>query len=86
MKKIKITDCRKLQDEICEYAKTAEQHELVYLLFLYSNIERTIYEFIEKQEVDQEEARTMFRVVYRSIGKDYTEYMEEEHERNDKHP
>lgn len=86
MQNITITDCRNLQDEIYEYVKTAEQHELAYLLFLNINIERTIYEFIEKQEVDQEEARTMFRVVYRSIGKDYTEYMEEEHERNDKHP
>ena len=86
MKNIKITDCRKLQDEINEYIITAEQHELAYLLFLIIKIEITIYEFIEKQEVDQKEARTMFRVVYRSIGKDYTEYMEEEHERNDKHP
>lgn len=75
-----------MNDEIYEYVKTAEQHELAYLLFLNINIEATINVFIEKQEVDQETARTMFRVVYRAIGKDYTEYMEEEHERNDKHP
>ena len=81
MKTITIEDCERLRNVFHDYAKTAEQHEFTMLGLIDIKLQQTIERYREAGEVtNQQEARTMCRVILRVIGKDYSEYEEEENE------
>lgn len=62
-----------LIEEFKKYTKTAEQHEFAILALLQINIEKTNLKTIIN---DQRNARAMCRCICRVIGKDYTEFKE----------
>ena len=71
--KVNITneDILNLQKEFKEYCKHAEQHEFVVLMKIDFMLEKSIQniDFIKNTT-----RNTMFRVIYKLIGKDYSEY------------
>lgn len=71
--KIDITkeDVLELRNELIRYAARAEQHEFPYLAFINNRIDETIEMF---NQMPISELNSMFRVVYKIIGKDFTEY------------
>ena len=78
MKTITIEDCKELQNKFDSYTDTAEQHEFPILLIVDLKLRHTIEQYEEAGCIDdQEQARAMFRVVLKIIGKDYSEYEEE---------
>ena len=81
MKTVTIEDCERLRDVFHDYAKTAEQHEFGMLGLVDIKLQQTIDHYRKAGEVtNQQEARTMCRVILRVIGEDYSEYEEEENE------
>ena len=64
-------DILNLQKEFKEYCKYAEQHEFVVLMKIDFMLEKSIQniDFIKNTT-----RNTMFRVIYKLIGKDYSEY------------
>lgn len=81
MKTVTIEDCERLRDAFHDYAETAEQHEFPMLALVDIKLQKTIERYREAGEItNQQEARTMCRVILRVIGKDYSEYEEEENE------
>lgn len=76
MKEITIDDVRNLYDEFVEYTFDAEQHEFGTLFMLDIMIKETLNRYEKAGVVDQKEARTMFRTLYKYIGRDYSEYIE----------
>ena len=78
MKTITIEDCKELQNEFDSYMDNAEQHEFPILLIVDLKLRHTIEQYEDAGCIEnQEEARTMFRVVLKVIGKDCSEYEEE---------
>lgn len=76
MKEITIDDVRNLYDEFVEYTFDAEQHEFGTLFILDIMIKETLNRYEETGVVNQKEAKTMFRVLYKYIGRDYSEFLE----------
>ena len=77
MKTITIEDCKELYNEFIRYADNAEQYEIPMLLMVDLKLRQTIEQYELDGIEDQKEARAMFRVVLKIIGKDYSEYEEE---------
>lgn len=64
-------DVLNLQKEFKEYCEHAEQHELVKLTIVDFMLERNIKNL---NSIDNTARNAMFRVIYKLIGKDYSEY------------
>ena len=76
MKTITIKDCDNLLKDFVEYTNNAETHEFPMLLLIDMKLRQTIENCKQKGYADQKELRAMFRVVLKTIGKDYSEYVE----------
>lgn len=77
MRNIKVDDCIKLQERFHNYCNTAEVHQFVQLIQIDMLLGVTINGIVADGEVkDQRMARTMFRVVLKVMGEDYSEYLE----------
>lgn len=68
-------DVLKLREEFNEYADRAEQHKFPLLALMNIKIDKTIEHFSETSIKD---LNAMFRVIYGVIGKDKTDYLEEQ--------
>ena len=79
MKKVTVADCLELQKLFEKYCETAEQHEFIKLALIQSHMDKYIsrLQLVGKIE-NQNEANAMFRVVLGAIGKDFSDYKEEE--------
>ena len=64
-------DVLKLQKEFKEYCEHAEQHEFAKLTMIDIMLERSIKRL---DSIDNTARNAMFRVIYKLIGKDYSEY------------
>ena len=64
-------DIINLQKEFKEYCKNAEQYELMKLSMVDIMLERSIQNL---STIDNTARNSMFRVIYKLIGKDYSEY------------
>jgi hypothetical protein len=64
-------DILNLQKELKEYCKSAEQHEFMKLSMVDIKLEKDIQHL---DTIDNKTRNTMFRVIYKLIGKDYSEY------------
>lgn len=60
-----------LQKEFKEYCERAEQHEFAKLAMVDFMLERNIQNL---NSIDNAARNAMFRVIYKLIGKDYSEY------------
>lgn len=71
--KVNITneDILNLQKEFKEYCEHAEQHEFAKLTMVDIMLERNIQHL---NSIDNTARNAMFRVIYKLIGKDYSEY------------
>lgn len=72
-KNITKEDVIALREELLRYAENAEQHLFPLIFVLHEDLNGTINKF---EEMDLENLNAMYRVIYRIIGKDYSEYME----------
>ncbi|MBR5862168.1 MAG: hypothetical protein IKZ08_02450 [Bacteroidales bacterium] len=78
-KVITVQDCTDLYAQFMKYTETAEQHEFPRLAMVHMMLNRTIAHLNAVGTVEnQKDARAMFRVVLKTIGKDASEYEEEE--------
>lgn len=64
-------DIINLQKELKEYCEHAEQHEFAKLAMVDFMLERNIQNL---NSIDNTARNAMFRVIYKLIGKDYSEY------------
>ena len=64
-------DVLNLQKEFKEYCEHAEQHEFAKLAMVDIMLERNIQNL---NSIDNTARNAMFRVIYKLIGKDYSEY------------
>jgi hypothetical protein len=64
-------DVLNLQKEFKEYCEHAEQHEFAKLTMVDMMLERSIQRI---ETIGNKERNAMFRVIYKLIGKDYSEY------------
>ena len=64
-------DVLNLQKEFKEYCEHAEQHEFAKLTMVDIMLERSIQRL---NSIDNTARNAMFRVIYKLIGKDYSEY------------
>lgn len=64
-------DVLNLQKEFKEYCEHAEQHEFAKLTMIDFMLERNIQNL---NSIDNTARNAMFRVIYKLIGKDYSEY------------
>lgn len=64
-------DVLNLQKEFKEYCEHAEQHEFAKLAMVDMMLERSIQRI---ETIGSKERNAMFRVIYKLIGKDYSEY------------
>lgn len=64
-------DVLNLQKEFKEYCEHAEQHEFAKLTMVDIMLERSIQRL---NSIDNTAKNAMFRVIYKLIGKDYSEY------------
>lgn len=64
-------DVLNLRKELLDYAEKAEQHFFPLIALVHKKIDFTIEVF---DTVPIEELNSMFRVVYKVIGKDFSEY------------
>lgn len=64
-------DVLNLQKEFKEYCEHAEQHEFAKLTMIAFMLERNIQNL---NSIDNTARNAMFRVIYKLIGKDYSEY------------
>lgn len=62
-----------LREEFFKYTETAEQHESPKLVLIGAKLVYTIRNF-ERISDNDKEKNAMFRIVYRAIGKDFSEY------------
>ena len=67
-------DVVNLREELLQYAEKSEQHEWTKMLFVQMKIEESIEQF---DKLTTKDMNSMFRVVYKIIGKDFSEYMDE---------
>lgn len=68
-------DVLALREELLQYAEKAEQHEFPKILLVHLKMDQSIDQF---DKLTTEDLNAMFRVVYGIIGKDFSEYKEEE--------
>lgn len=68
-------DVLALREELLQYAEKSEQHEWPKLLFVHMKMDESIKQF---DKLTTKDLNAMFRVVYGIIGKDFSEYKEEE--------
>lgn len=64
-------DVLNLQKEFKEYCEHAEQHEFAKLTMVDIMLEKSIKNL---NSIDNTARNAMFRVIYKLIGKDYSEY------------
>ena len=64
-------DILNLQKELKEYCNSAEQHEFMKLTMVDIMLEKNIQHL---DTIDNKARNAMFRVIYKLIGKDYSEY------------
>lgn len=64
-------DILNLQKEFKEYCEHAEQHEFAKLTMIDFMLERNIQNL---NSIDNTARNAMFRVIYKLIGKDYSDY------------
>lgn len=64
-------DVLNLQKEFKEYCEHAEQHEFAKLTMVDIMLERSIKNL---NSIDNTARNAMFRVIYKLMGKDYSEY------------
>lgn len=64
-------DILNLQKEFKEYCERAEQHEFAKLTMVDFMLERNIQNL---NSIDNTARNAMFRVIYKLIGKDYSDY------------
>lgn len=64
-------DILNLQKEFKEYCEHAEQHEFPKLTMVDMMLERSIQRI---ETIGNKERNAMFRVIYKLIGKDYSDY------------
>ena len=64
-------DVLNLQKEFKEYCEHAEQHSFAKLAMIDFMLERNIQNL---NSIDNTARNAMFRVIYKLIGKDYSEY------------
>lgn len=64
-------DVLNLQKEFKEYCEHAEQHEFPKLTMVDMMLERSIQRI---ETIENKERNAMFRVIYKLIGKDYSDY------------
>lgn len=81
---ITLQDAYDLKKQFDAYTETAEQHEFALLALIDLKLSQTIEHYEEVGYVDdQKDAKTMFRVVLKAIGKDYSKYINKEDFKND---
>lgn len=68
-------DVLRLREELLQYAGKVEQHEFPKILLVHLKLDQSIDQF---DKLTTEDLNAMFRVVYGIIGKDFSEYKEEE--------
>lgn len=68
-------DILALREELLQYAEKVEQHEFPKILFVHLKMDQSIEQF---DKLTTRDLNAMFRVVYEIIGKDFSEYKEEE--------
>ena len=79
MKQVTVEDCLELQKLFEKYCETAEQHEFIKLIFIQLLMDRYISRLQHVGKIEnQNEANAMFRFVLGAIGKDFSDYEEEE--------
>ena len=79
MKKVTVADCLELQKLFEKYCETAEQHEFIILALIQLHMDNYISRLQQVGKIEnQKEANTMFRVVLGAIGKDFSDYKEEQ--------
>lgn len=62
-----------LRDELLKYAETAEQYEFPMIAMVHIKLNNSIEHYDEIGECDVEK-NAMFRVAYRVMGRDFSEY------------
>ena len=68
-------DVLALREELLQYAEKSEQYDWTKILFVHMKIDESIEQF---DKLTTEDLNAMFRVVYGIIGKDFSEYKEDE--------
>lgn len=78
MKNVTVEECLNLQKKFKKYCETAEQHEFPLLMMVDLKMSATIQHIEEIGVIENQKGiRAMFRVVLRTIGEDFSEYLEE---------
>ena len=75
MPMITIDSCLDLRKEFLDYCDTAEQREFPLLAMVQVRMDASI-DIWRAGTINQKEARAMFRVVLKTIGKDFSKYAE----------
>jgi hypothetical protein len=75
MKQITLEDCKQLQGKFKKYCETAEQHQFGLLLMVDMMMEKTIRSLERGEQTTQKNLCAMFRVVLRTMGEDYSQYV-----------
>lgn len=73
---ITVEDCVILRERFIKYTDTAEQHEFPMLFAIHQMLDATIEKIKIHGITDQKDMRAMFRVVLKTIGEDYSAYLE----------
>lgn len=74
MADITFQDCEVLYDKFTEYTHTAEQHEFPMLAMVNMMLDATK---LRNWNISQKEKRSMFRVVLKVMGENYSDYEED---------
>ena len=69
---ITIKDVNNLYEEFKQYCENAEQHEYPLLIRLDIKLLESIKNF---NNISNEDKNAMFRVIYKIIGKNYSDYV-----------
>ena len=78
MRDITLQDVRDLRERFDQYLQTAEQHQFALLVMVDGKFRNTLKHYEKIGQVDdQKDANAMFRVVLKTMGQDFSEYMEE---------
>lgn len=80
-KEITLRDCLDLKTEFDKYCETAEQHQFPILAMVNIRMDNTLAGLKQRGRVEnQKDIRAMFRVVLKIMGRDFSEYVEQEGE------
>ena len=84
MDEITLQDVYDLKKQFDDYTETAEQHKFGLLAFIDFKLSKTINHYEEVGYVDdQKDAKAMFRVVLKTIGKDDSKYKKDKEDENE---